>query len=618
MEVLCVIACSKPLYSFARFQPNTMDKTWRLTLIAPGQGNAFGPLARGLHDPRVGKTLLTQHSAKDFIVYDHVSHSFSRKNTNSSAGSMEIQSMVTISGGEVMWALQDESSDGMLLVSMDSDGIQSQQLVVAAGEQPVDPCLIKSSNGDIYLFFHSTSVTGKFRIPSVQEHSCPSLPRAYRDSSDYRPLKFVKSTDNGRSWTRKPITAIRSCHMDATNRPSLVFAGCPSHQVARGGQLETFSFAWTCAGYHDNSTSSNRASKWIYKHVYFASFYPATLEFTSSAGRSLGRTIDPYDMDSCLVLDSGPLTMDTKFAISALGADQRDPVVIFNFNSTLMSAVWQSDRWRKSIIERAVPSTDFVVDLDTSASNKGLRLLQARGGVWIYQTDNDGHSWHLAQKAKKPPNDNIKQLVKIRGGKNSLKYIATGTHYWGLGSTELLLSPRLDFTLVASDRSLGAERGTAGGVFNSESNKTFVAYPGPNMIPHVLEYDHMHDTAVTNAIAGAAVQPDFHNCRAYNCCFPVSILTLCLPSDPKILITKTGHLLVVWTDQNVGIYIAISLVPHSSSKGWKVKVIPENPRYPCPIKSTNGDLFIFFRTRVSSGKYQARAIACYRSPPQVT
>lgn len=423
--------------------------------------------------------------------------------------------------------------------------------------------------------------------------------------SDYRPIKFIKSTDDGESWTRTQM-AIDSGGLSLNADPSNVnevYYDCPQHFEADDQQPERFAFSWTNAGGGPNSTVHNN----VKKDVFLAFFHPTTLTFSNVQSDKLGRVVDHTEMPTCLVFDTGSpkkKIVDYYFGVS-FGKTQEEPIVVFNHNRTLTSATWVGDHWVYAQIEQGAPNNQFAVE----RVRKGdTRVLQARGGVRIYESRDQGTTWDRVFTVTKPTNENIKKVIKLGGvdGTSSIRLLALGNSVWTLGREPLPLTFSLGFSEIASNRALAAERSSAGGVFDPRSGKTFSAYPGPSMKPIITQYDHTTSQFSSHTIMGSTIGLDFHNCT---CIFRslrrgvTHSQTKILSADPTLTITSTGHLLVVWTDQSVGIFIARSLKPRSIKAGWETTHISESPRYPCPIKSDNGDIFVFYRTRITSGKF---------------
>lgn len=153
-------------------------------------------------------------------------------------------------------------------------------------------------------------------------------------------------------------------------------------------------------------------------------------------------------------------------------------------------------------------------------------------------------------------------------------------------------------TLVATNRSITFDRSGGVGFHDAHANKTFLTFAsGVTMDPIVLEYDFsFSEFAKESRVATGTSHPNDY---------------------PKLIQSREGSLLLVWTDsvQN-GIRVAKSKHPRSISGGWSVSMVAsdENPAHPCVFKASNQDIYIFFRTKVTSGE----STQSCRPPPPTT
>lgn len=163
------------------------------------------------------------------------------------------------------------------------------------------------------------------------------------------------------------------------------------------------------------------------------------------------------------------------------------------------------------------------------------------------------------------------------------------------------LVKRWRITAIATNRATSSvDRSTGIGLFDSVSQKTFITYAGEHLDPMVMEYDHANNRFSNGPKAVGRAVPDFHNCKLHastSRCFSSNLL------DPKMVMADDGHLVVTWTDSPVALFAAKSPFPHSIAGQWETKKInDERPTYQCIVKSSNGDLYIFYRRSYSVGK----------------
>ena len=160
----------------------------------------------------------------------------------------------------------------------------------------------------------------------------------------------------------------------------------------------------------------------------------------------------------------------------------------------------------------------------------------------------------------------------------------TGLGYLGLFIYDLLVNqPHL--TEITSYRAPSSvDRGTGGGVYDSNVKKTFLTFAGKNMDPMVMEYDHSSNRVTGGPFAIARAVPDFHN-------------------YPKMVQDDNGHLMVFWTDSPFALYMAKNSKPHTVNGNWTISLVDKGRNtYPCAIKSSSGDIYLFSRRTLGVGK----------------
>jgi BNR repeat-containing family member len=120
-------------------------------------------------------------------------------------------------------------------------------------------------------------------------------------------------------------------------------------------------------------------------------------------------------------------------------------------------------------------------------------------------------------------------------------------------------------------------RPVAGGVYDADAKKTFICWGGKNEDTYVQAYDHGAGTwsKPAKVMSGGG---DSHN-------YP----TMVQANDGRVLIFVGTH-----NDQLV---MARSAQPHAITGTWTVKPVKEGPAasYPMPLKTANGDIFVFYR-----------------------
>ncbi len=144
-------------------------------------------------------------------------------------------------------------------------------------DRPTYPCLTKASNGDMYVFYRRTYYGRQTYFPPMLLFGHTYV------RSDYRPLHYIKSADNGETWST-PTAAIDTGGILSNRDPANlneVYADCPRHEPSHDGVSERFLFGWTMSGGGFKHYSHNN----YHKDAHFAYFHPATARFANAAGR---------------------------------------------------------------------------------------------------------------------------------------------------------------------------------------------------------------------------------------------------------------------------------------------------------------------------------------------
>ncbi|GAA4472671.1 BNR-4 repeat-containing protein [Phytohabitans houttuyneae] len=153
------------------------------------------------------------------------------------------------------------------------------------------PMVFKTADGSIFVFVRETA---------------GDLDKQY--PTDFRPMKYVRSTDNGRTWqSSESLTGERwniapQTRVDNMNE---VYIGQLRHEPAGLGHRERVSIVYTLAGGGPEGHLHDR----YHKNIYHAYFYPHDLHFRSATGEDLGVEIDDADQEAHLKVVDTPLQM---------------------------------------------------------------------------------------------------------------------------------------------------------------------------------------------------------------------------------------------------------------------------------------------------------------------
>ncbi|RPI18140.1 MAG: hypothetical protein EHM65_02445, partial [Acidobacteriales bacterium] len=231
------------------------------------------------------------------------------------------------------------------------------------------PAPIVTNNGDFYVFYRETRMTSGHQ--------------------DDRPFMYVKSTDNGKSW---------SAHMAINPYPrednfTEIYNGMVTYEPPRNGHKGRIHMAWTFAG----GGFGRHAHATYGRNAYYAWFDPSTGQFHSVDGTDLGDWIDNTEADSrCVVLDTGHSTRGhlAGLQVSAHYRDNGFPFVHFQRQAGggLSSATWNGSAWVVTGIPKANGEPRGLEKIGPDS----FRVYNPSGrGVNVYRTDDAGASWRV-------------------------------------------------------------------------------------------------------------------------------------------------------------------------------------------------------------------------------
>jgi hypothetical protein len=254
------------------------------------------PTNGGVYDATAGKTFISwagQFEDNYVQAYDHRAKTWSAP-VKVADGGNDTHNYPTLI----------QANDGHLLVFR---GMHNRELWFARSEKPhsIDgawtdtpipeglgatyPMVFKSSAGHIFVFVRETA---------------GDLDKQY--PTDFRPMKYVRSTDNGRTWqSSETLTGERwnIAPQTRTDNMNEVYIGQLRHEPATHGRPERVGIVYTLAGGGPEGHLHDR----YHKNIYYTSFSPVDLKFRSAGGADLGVTIDDADQEKYLKVAETPL-----------------------------------------------------------------------------------------------------------------------------------------------------------------------------------------------------------------------------------------------------------------------------------------------------------------------
>ena len=235
-----------------------------------------------------------------------------------------------------------QSADGRLHITYSRHNIS---LWIASSENP------HSIGGSWNVREIGSNLKATYPMPvKASDGTLYILYRVTLSPTDYRPIRWVKSTDNGQTWSNPTpsidYNASRSDNMNEIYLGQLNYE--PDHPFGEG-----YGASWTLAG--GGSTRNDHDD--YHKNMYYAFFRVSDAHWLSAAGTDLGTNIDDSEAEAhCLVFDSGALVgnrelgevQDIGYGSSAVSfPDSGHPVVVFTNGKTksIDVGVWNGASW---------------------------------------------------------------------------------------------------------------------------------------------------------------------------------------------------------------------------------------------------------------------------------
>jgi hypothetical protein len=272
------------------------------TLMTPATGVAARtdrrPVAGGIYDPQARATFITwagAHEDNYIQAYDHRAGTWSAP-VRVGDGGNDSHNYPTIV----------QADDGHLLVFR---GLHNTELRVARSEKPHSiegtwtdtvipqglgatyPMPFKADNGAIFVFIRETARDFDKQYPV-----------------DFRPMKYVRSTDNGRTWQSSGELTGDTWNIAPQGRPdnmNEIYIGQLRHEPARFGRPERVAIVYTLAGGGPEGKLHDR----YHKNLYYTYFTPGDLHFHAAGGADLGTRVDDAEQERYLKIVDTPLQM---------------------------------------------------------------------------------------------------------------------------------------------------------------------------------------------------------------------------------------------------------------------------------------------------------------------
>lgn len=302
------------------------------------------PMAGGVYDPVVKKTFISWAGKnEDNYVqeYDHAARTWSAPVFvgDGDADTHNYPTMVQANNGKL---LIFRGMHNVELVVSESPKARTAagkwtERVISQGVAASYPMPFKAANGDIYVFYRRTDDTVD-----------PTAP------VDQRPMLYVRSRDNGRTWRNSTQLTGAKYAVGSTGRADNmdeVYFGQMRYEPARFGRSERVHIVWTLAGGGPEGEKHDR----YHRDIHYAYFQPSNRHFYSASGRDLGVQINNTDIEGPTKVVRTPIELPAGIRspdyIQLVGwqCNGRPFVVWFTADATgtfrNSAAHWTGSRW---------------------------------------------------------------------------------------------------------------------------------------------------------------------------------------------------------------------------------------------------------------------------------
>ena len=270
------------------------------------------------------------------------------------------------------------------------------------------PMPLKTENGDIYVFYRESS----FSMHSGLER-------------DDRPLQYIVSTNNGKSWLKSSEISGEEIALGSWQRDDNldeIYLGQIRYQPAEDNVSERFHLVWTISGGGFEGPKHDR----YHKDVYYAFFLPSNKHFYSVDGEDLGFSINAAEMKNCLVFDSGKLDANNPksigYSLLLSWTEDSKPLLVYEINKEgqiwLGSSTWSGTTWQQS----SIPSNNSIMDLEKLDKDSFALYL---GNGKIYTSHDAAKNWNYATTLRLPDNKKIAKLALIDNYKDPARFIVS-------------------------------------------------------------------------------------------------------------------------------------------------------------------------------------------------
>ncbi len=416
--LLLLSACTPALFLLGQAIPLDFEPSFSegkaIFELAPSQGikSDKRPMGAGVYDAEADKTFVAWlgRQSNSFVqAFDHKfgtwgqpkQVTFVQRSRFFEGPDRHNYPLLTQADNGRLLLFYAEHSDELRLSSSPEpnslDGFWRDEVIQEAPHAAY-PMPVKTRKGDIYVFYRESS----FHLDDDLD-------------LDDRPMQYVLSKDDGESWrSSKALTGedIALGSWDRSDNLDEIYMAQIRYQPRMGLTSERIHMVWTLAGGGPEGPKHDR----YHKDVYYAYFRPSNKHFYCAGGKDKGVSLSTREMQDCVVEDTGPLSRDEPQAISYIQlvhyADGGKPVLIYQVNreegSVIRSATWTGRQWQFSDIS----TEGFILDMEKTGP-RSFRFYAGRGRIQVYESNNSGKNWQLANEFKLPDDNRVIKLTVI-------------------------------------------------------------------------------------------------------------------------------------------------------------------------------------------------------------
>ncbi len=302
---LATVAAPAPAFADDDASSNSSAATWSAaeTTVTTTATNVAArsdrrPVAGGVYDARANTTFITwagQYEDNYIQAYNHRTKKWSAPVRVADGGndSHNYPTIVQANDGHLLVFRGMHNTELRVARSPKAHSIEGTwtDTIIPEGLGATYPMPFKAANGHIYVFIRETAGDFDKQYPT-----------------DFRPMKYVRSTDNGRTWkSSEQLTGDKwniapQGRLDNMNE---VYIGQLRHEPAGSGRPERVSMVYTLAGGGPEGHLHDR----YHKNIYYTYFTPRDQHFHAADGRDLGTKIDDAEQEQYLKVAETALQM---------------------------------------------------------------------------------------------------------------------------------------------------------------------------------------------------------------------------------------------------------------------------------------------------------------------